>query len=199
MENPETIREFWFGRSSDDKVTAAQQSALWWKKHPETDQQIRQRFEPCMMRAAQHALDDWLATPSGRLALILLTDQFPRNSYRNSPQSFAFDPLALAWAREGITKDVHLALRPIERLFFYLPLEHSESLEDQNLSVLLCEELVKNASPEQKPVFAGFLDFALRHRKIIERFGRFPHRNQILGRASTPEEAGFLKEKGSSF
>lgn len=194
-ETPESIREFWFGSSEDDAIAAAEQSKLWWTKHPESDRLIRDRFEPWLQEAAAGTLDHWAATPGGRLALILLTDQFPRNMYRNTPQSFAFDTFARRWCVDGLRDGADRHLRPIERVFFYLPLEHSESLEDQERVVMLFHALVA----ESGPGFAGFLDYAVRHREVIARFGRFPHRNGILGRASTPEEEAFLKEPGSSF
>jgi uncharacterized protein (DUF924 family) len=199
METKNTILEFWFGLKTDDQVVAEEHSKLWWSKHPDTDEQIRQRFETCIAQAAVHALDAWAAAPTGRLALILLTDQFPRNAYRDTPQAFAFDPLALSWSREGIRNDVHRQLRPIERVFLYMPLEHSESLEDQQQSIALFEELADVVSPEHRRTFNGYVRFARRHREIIERFGRFPHRNRILGRASSPAELAFLQEPGSSF
>jgi uncharacterized protein (DUF924 family) len=199
METQDTILEFWFGLNADDKAVAAEQSKLWWMKHPETDQRIRQRFEAYVAKAANGELDTWSATPRGRLALILLTDQFPRNIYRDTPQAFSFDPLARSWSKEGIRHGLDKSLRPIERVFFYLPLEHSESLEDQEQSVALYQELIADAGPEQKSTFDGFLDFAIRHRDIVKRFDRFPHRNRILGRKSTAEEIAFLQEKGSSF
>lgn len=198
-ESPETIHRFWFGTASDDAVVASEQSRLWWQKHPDTDRQIRQRFESWLHRAANGELDAWAATPGGRLALILLTDQFPRNMYRNAPESFAYDAFARRWCREGLEEGVDRALRPIERVFFYLPLEHAESLEDQERAVALFRELVRDAGAERAGAFEGFLDYAIQHRDVIARFGRFPHRNAILGRVSTPEEAAFLKEPGSSF
>lgn len=199
METHDTIRQFWFGSRADDAVVAQEQSRLWWIKNPATGEAIRQRFEAYVRQAATHALDDWSATPVGRLALILLTDQFPRNIYRNTPGAFAFDAFALAQCKEGLREGVDRMLRPIERVFFYLPLEHAESLEDQDAAVARFSELARNAAPEQKAVFDGFLDYAIRHREVIARFGRFPHRNRILGRASTPEEIEFLKQPGSSF
>jgi uncharacterized protein (DUF924 family) len=199
METPDTIHEFWFGASTDDAIVAQERAKLWWIKREETDNAIRQRFEAYVLKAASHELDAWAATPTGRLALIILTDQFPRNIYRNTPQFFAFDALALAWCKEGVEGNVQVALRPIERVFFYLPLEHSESLDDQERSVALFRELVDSLVPSQRAAFEGFLDYAIRHRDVITRFGRFPHRNRILGRASSPEELAFLKEPGSSF
>jgi uncharacterized protein (DUF924 family) len=199
MENPGSILEFWFGTSQDDVTVASEQAKLWWVKREETDRLIRERFETTLHMAARHELDAWSATPHGRLALILLTDQFSRNMYRNTPASFAYDELARAWCREGLRDKAHLALRPIQRVFFYLPLEHSESLDDQEQSVALFTELVDSVDVPGREAFAGFLDYALRHRDVIARFGRFPHRNSILGRPSTEEEIAFLKQPGSSF
>ena len=199
MENPDTIREFWFGTSTDDALVAKERSKLWWIKRDDTDIAIRQRFEPYVHKAARRELDAWQETPSGRLALIILTDQFPRNMYRNTPNAFAYDELARTWCREGVSNNVHHALRPIERVFFYLPLEHAESLADQELSVTLFRELAGSVDEDGKEIFAGFLDYALRHCEVIARFGRFPHRNRILQRESTEEEITFLKQPGSSF
>jgi uncharacterized protein (DUF924 family) len=191
MENPDTILMFWLGSNAD----AAERSRLWWGKHPETDKLIRARFASSLRKAADGDLDGWAATPGGRLALILLTDQFSRNMYRDTPNAFAFDAIALRCCKEELREDVDKPLRPIERVFFYLPLEHSESLKDQERSVALLQALVQEAGPD----FAGFLDYAIRHRAVIARFGRFPHRNRILGRASTEQEAAFLKAPGASF
>lgn len=198
-ETPESIHEFWFGTQSDDAAAAAEKAKLWWAKDAATDALMRQRFEPMLALAASGALDSWTGTPQGRLALILLADQFPRNIYRQTARSFAYDSQALAWCKEGLRLGSDRQLRPIERVFHYLPLEHSESLEDQNLAVSLFAQLMEEVPPEQKTVFAGFHDFAVRHRVIIERFQRFPHRNAILDRPSTAEETAFLQEKGSSF
>jgi uncharacterized protein (DUF924 family) len=199
METHETLLQFWFGSNTDDKIVAKEQSKLWWSKNSQTDRQIQQRFEPYVAKASNRALDSWLATPAGCLALIILTDQFPRNIYRNTPQAFSFDALARSWCKEGIGKGFHNSLRPIERVFFYLPLEHSESLEDQDQSLALYEQLVADMDTEKRSIFDGFLKFAVRHRDIVKRFGRFPHRNRILGRESSSEELAFLQEKGSSF
>lgn len=199
METPDSIRTFWFGTDIDDVAVATEQAKLWWVKRDETDATIRRRFEPWVRKAAQHELDAWAGTPTGRLALILLCDQFPRNMYRNMPEAFACDELARGWCREGLHANAHLALRPIERVFFYLPLEHAESLEDQEWAVALFRELADGADVRSREVFTGFLDYALRHREVIARFGRFPHRNRILGRLSTDEEIAFLKQPGSSF
>lgn len=199
VETPASIHQFWFGDSSDDRTTAQQQSALWWSKNPALDQQIRQRFEPSLLAAQRAELDTWGATPDGLLALILLTDQLPRNMYRGTADSFISDPLARGWCRLGLERQFDTGLRPIEAVFFYLPLEHSEQLADQELAVTLFRALLERVPAERQPDYQGYLDFALKHHEIIARFGRFPHRNQILGRASSAAELEFLSGPNSSF
>jgi uncharacterized protein (DUF924 family) len=199
VETPDSICEFWFGTSSDDAATAQQGAKMWWSKNPEVDLQICERFSRDVAAVGMRERDAWSATPKGVLALILLTDQFARNIHRGAPQAFECDALAREWARSAIGRGIDRKLRPIERVFLYLPFEHSESIEDQAMSVKLFTQLYQDVPAEQMDIFRGYLIFALRHRRIIERFGRFPHRNQILGRPSTPEEAAFLQEPGSSF
>ena len=199
METPDSVREYWFGSTLDDAAIAAERASFWWSKNPEVDDAIRRRFENYVIKAASEDLTDWTSNPQGRLALILLTDQFPRNIFRDSPKAFAFDSHALALCRDGLDTGCDLELRPIERVFFYLPLEHSELLTNQEQSVSLFEKLVHAIGANQKPPFEEYLDFAVRHRDIIKRFGRFPHRNKVLGRVSTPEELSFLEQSGSSF
>ena len=199
MESANSIRDFWFGAHADDAIVAQQRSSLWWSKNPDVDENVRTRFESAVMAAGRQELDSWAETGGGLLALILLTDQFPRNIFRGTPQAFQFDPLALKWCLSGLKSEMDRMLRPIERVFFYLPLEHSESHEHQERSVHLFTRLFQEVPGEQLDVFRKYLIFALRHRRIIDRFGRFPHRNDILGRVSTPEEVVFLQEPGSSF
>ena len=194
----ETILDFWFGEDTDDSVVAKNKSALWWSKNPDVDAEMRQRFESLVHRAAGGELSSWQSSPRGHLALILLTDQFPRNIYRDSPRAFAYDRHALALCIDGIDQGVDLQLRPIERVFFYLPLEHAESLEYQDSSVRQFRRLLDEVGAGQK-VFEEYLDFAVRHRDVIARFGRFPHRNKILGREPTSDELAFLATPGSSF
>lgn len=199
MENSNSIRTFWFGSSNDDAEVAQQHAKLWWSKNPEADEEIRNRFGSQLELAASGALDGWADSPAGLLSLLLLTDQFPRNIHRNTSQAFGCDHLALSWCQRGLDQGFDKLLRPIERVFFYLPLEHSESLAMQERSVHLYTRLYQEVPVEHMDTFRVFLIFALRHRRVIERFGRFPHRNQILGRESTPEEILFLQEPGSSF
>jgi uncharacterized protein (DUF924 family) len=191
--------QFWFGASDDATVTARDQRALWWSKDPAVDADMRRRFERLVLDAEAGRLDGWRATPQGRLALILLTDQFPRNIYRDTADAFRFDPRARALCLEGLERAADRALPLIQRVFFYLPLEHSESLPHQQLSVTLFEALAAEAPEALRPVFAGFAEFARKHRDIVGRFGRFPHRNALLGRRSTPEDLEFLRQPGSSF
>ena len=196
---PKTILDFWFGVHADDAVTAQAQRRLWWAKDPAIDAEIRSHFAPLVQAAAFGKHADWGTTPRGRLALILLFDQFPRNMHRGSPRAFAYDGLARALALNAIAAGTDTALRPIERVFCYLPLEHSENLPHQDQCVALYQALAGSVAPALRETFSGYVDFAERHRDIIRRFGRFPHRNAALGRASTREEIEFLKQPGSSF
>ncbi len=199
METASTILRFWFGTATDDLDVAEQCGKLWWKKDAQTDARIRERFTGALDDAVNGRCDVWLNDARGRLAMIILTDQFSRNMYRETPRAFAYDHLALKWCKEGLEAGVDRALRPIERVFVYLPLEHSESPEDQDRSVELFTELANGVPEEKRKLFDGYVDYAERHRDIVRRFGRFPHRNAILGRPSTAEELAFLKQPGSSF
>ncbi|MGQ0658696.1 MAG: DUF924 family protein [Chromatiales bacterium] len=193
------LLDFWFGDSPDDGVVIDQKSALWWTRNEKTDQLIRERFVELRESAIAGRMNQWAKSPAGRLALIILIDQFSRNLFRNEPQAFEHDALARCWCVAGLTLGEDRRLRPIERVFFYLPLEHSELLEDQERSVALYRALCEEVPASQRPAFAGFLEYADRHRDVIQRFDRFPHRNAILSRASTPEEIEFLKQPGPSF
>jgi uncharacterized protein (DUF924 family) len=199
METQESIKEFWFGTNTDDGATAAAQAKLWWSKDDALDLEIKQRFAASSDLALNGKLDEWSATPYGHLSLILLCDQFPRNMYRNTPRAFAFDAKALQLSKDGIARKLDIRLRPIERVFFYLPFEHSESLADQDRAVALFRQLAEEANPAHKTSFDNFYNYAIRHREVIQRFQRFPHRNKILGRDSTAAELQFLSEPGSSF
>lgn len=196
---PAAVLSYWFGVATGDTATAQAQRRLWWSKDAVIDADIRERFGIVVNAAAAGAHDDWVREPRGRLALILLFDQFPRNIHRDTPQAFAHDPRALQLALDGIATGADRSLRPIERVFCYLPLEHAESLELQDQCVVLFTALAAGVPDADRPTFNGYVDYAVRHRDVIRRFGRFPHRNLILGRASTAEEEQFLREPGSSF
>jgi uncharacterized protein (DUF924 family) len=190
---------FWFGDDPDDTAVAKAKAELWWGHRQETDELLQVKFGAAASAAAADVLDHWTGSPSGRLALILLLDQLPRAIHRETPAAFAQDAKARKLAEQGLESGADRLLRPIERLFFYLPFEHSEDLADQDRSVELIRELVSSVPPAHRETFAAFVDYATRHRAVIARFGRFPHRNQILGRESTPEEKAFLEQPGSSF
>lgn len=198
METAESLHACWFGGKADD-AAADRQSKLWWSKSAALDGELTARFTPLVEAARAGALDGWADTPQGALALILLTDQLPRNIYRGTAAAFASDPQARAVAVAGLDSGMDRQLAPIERVFFYLPLEHAESMADQDRAVSLYTRLFQEAPAAQVERYRNFLTFALRHRRVIERFGRFPHRNAIINRESTPEEISFLQEPGSSF
>jgi uncharacterized protein (DUF924 family) len=195
----EPLLQFWFGESADALTMANRQANLWWGKSVSIDNEIRERFGPLRELAIQGELDAWEETSRGRLALILLIDQISRNVFRNRMEAFTYDYLAQEWCLSGIDMGADEELVPLERVFFYLPLEHAESRVDQARSVALFTDLVQAVTPAHRELFEGYLDFAKRHQAIIERFDRFPHRNQALGRISTEAELEFLKQPGSSF
>jgi uncharacterized protein (DUF924 family) len=188
------VLNFWFGDPKSDETSYDDRRNLWFQKNPEVDRTIRDRFMDLYRQAASGALDDWQSSPHGCLALLLLLDQFPRNMFRGDRQSFATDAKALGIAQTAIAQNFDQSLTPEQRIFLYLPLEHSENLTVQNQSVRLFQELAT-----EYPHLADTHDYALRHQAIIERFGRFPHRNAVLGRETLPNEAEFLKQPGSSF
>jgi uncharacterized protein (DUF924 family) len=195
----EELLQFWFGDDPDDAAVAAAKAELWWGHRQVTDEALQVKFGAATSAAAADLLDHWAGSPRGRLALILLLDQLPRAIHRGTPEAFAQDGKARRMAEQGLESGADRLLRPIERLFVYLPFEHSEDLADQDRSVQLYQDLAASVPEEHRETFAGFVDYAVKHREIIDRFGRFPHRNVILGRESTPEEKAFLEQPGSSF
>lgn len=197
--SPAAVLEFWFGADRAAALRDPARSRLWWRKDPATDTDIRARFGTWVAAALAGRLHHWADEPDGLLGLVLLADQFTRNIQRDTPAAFAGDPLALAWCRQGIAAGLEARLTAAERAFLYMPLEHSEILADQDECVARFERLVAESAPADRGTLAGMLDYARRHREVIARFGRFPHRNAILGRASTAAEWAFLQTPGSSF
>ena len=195
----EELLELWFGNLEDDAEVGESQSALWWGQSSATDEMLGGRFGQAASAAAAGTLDHWSGSPRGRLALILLLDQLPRVIHRGTPAAFATDARARWVASKGLASSADRLLRPIERVFFYLPFEHSENRADQQRSIDLFEAMADEVPDKWRALFDGYVEFAVRHREIVDRFGRFPHRNAILGRGSTPEEVEFLKEAGSGF
>ncbi|MGD9763814.1 MAG: DUF924 family protein [Candidatus Binatia bacterium] len=185
----EAVLDFWFGDRGDD---AAERTQRWFTPDPAFDAEIRDRFGALICAAAQRELDGWAASPRGRLALILLLDQFPRNVYRGQREAFASDAHALSLALAGIDFGVDRALGTRERAFFYLPLGHAEDPAMQDRAVTAVRQLVAESPAALRGEVEEFLRFARAHRDIIARFGRFPHRNAALGRASTADEKAYL-------
>ena len=196
---PEDVLDFWFGQPGPAAEVAARQRALWFGKSVANDQLVTERFADTLIAAGAGQLDHWALTPRNRLALIVVLDQFPHHIHRNHGQSFAYDAQSLALALAMIENGDAARVAPIERVFVYLPLEHAESMAMQDESVALYAQLEADAIPAERPLFKGFLDYARRHRDVVARFGRFPHRNALLGRPSTAEEIAFLKQPGSRF
>jgi len=201
IEKQSLILDFWFGDLKDGEVPPQEMSRMWWAKNRDIDEYIRKIFENDLLSAVKGELGDWESTPHGTLALIILLDQFSRNMYRDTPRAFSQDTQALSTAEEGIEKGFDRGLHPVMRVFFYMPFMHSESIDMQERSMALFGALEKDfTSPrELAEMLSDNMEYAERHRAIIERFGRFPHRNRILGRESTTEEIEFLKQPGSSF
>ncbi len=191
MSTANEILEFWFGKPGE--ADYGKPRKVWFIKNPEFDQQVRSRFLPIYQQAAAGELEDWKHSPQSCLALIILLDQFPRNLFRGQPQAFATDSQALTYAKHAVANGFDKELLPIQRQFIYLPFEHSENLANQHRCIELFSAL------KDYPECISGVDYAHRHFKVIERFGRFPHRNKILGRETTPEEIEFLQQPGSSF
>lgn len=185
------VVNFWFG--APEELNYGKPRQFWFVKNDEFDLEIKFQFQNLYERAAAGELNDWQQQPLSCLALIIILDQFPRNMFRNSPKAFATDDRVQAFAKYAITRQFDTELIPVQRWFMYLPFEHSENLADQETSIKLFNTL--QADPNSKST----IDYAYRHWEIIQRFGRFPHRNQILGRTNTPEETEFLKQPGSGF
>jgi uncharacterized protein (DUF924 family) len=183
------VLRFWFGEGADH----GKARKAWFEKNPDFDREIRARFLPLYEQAAAGEMDGWRALPGECLALVIALDQFPRNLFRGEAKAFASDARALAAARHALDAGHDAGMLPVERQFLYLPFEHSESMDDQWRALALFGPLAP--WPETTDVFS----YAVRHWDIVRRFGRFPHRNAALGRASTPEEVEFLKQPGSGF
>ncbi len=192
------VLDYWFGDLKSDPL-AEKRKPLWFDAEAKTDNEIREKFGDYVVRAHNGDFQDLRKSAKGQLALIILLDQFTRNIYRGTPQSFESDPRALHYALDLIASGQHNKLAPIERVFLYLPLEHTEDASMQEQCAKLYNELRNEVSDEDRKIFDVFYDYAIRHQVIIDRFGRFPHRNKILGRESTPEEIEFLTQPGSSF
>ena len=184
------ILDFWFSERSEP---------LWYEKNAAFDDEIRRRFGAAVAAASAGELDGWLTAPDPSLALTILLDQFPRNVFRGTPRAFACDGKARAVADAAIARGFDRQVALARRYFFYLPFEHSEDPADQRRSLALFRAWADSHDGRARDSAAEILSYALRHQEVIERFGRFPHRNTILGRESTPAETAFLQDPKSSF
>ena len=200
MDEARAVREYWLGAEPLTAEALDRRMGFWFGHEGERhDAQIRERFGALLARAAAGELRAWADGPRRRLSLILLLDQFPRHMFRGTARAFEHDEQALTLALTGMQSGADGALDLAERLFFYMPLQHAENRDAQDESVAAFRRLLGEVPPELRAAFARNLGSAEKHRSIIERFGRFPHRNALLGRASTPEEEQWLKEVGPGF
>ena len=199
MNRTTRIRDFWLDGVDVRGVPNEACMARWFGGGSEVDDSIRSRFSVDVERALDGDFDFWADSVESRFSLVVLLDQFPRNLFRGTARAFAGDPRALALARSCVESGAHLAHPVIERYFLYLPFEHAEDRSEQERSVALYETLVTDAPPDARAHLEAALDFAVRHRVVIDRFGRFPSRNAALGRQSTPEEALYLEENPTGF
>ena len=189
--SPTDVLDFWFGRREDPAYGSFREE--WFRKDEAFDAEVAARFGDLYAEAASGGLDGWREGPEGALALVIVLDQFPRNMFRGDARTHATDAKALDTARYAMERALDRPLPPFGRMFLYMPFMHAENVEDQRRSVELFEGLAA------EPGGPDVTEYAVGHREIVERFGRFPHRNAVLGRETTPEEAEFLTQPGSSF
>jgi uncharacterized protein (DUF924 family) len=193
------ILDLWFGEDLQTPRVVVERAKCWFAADPSFDDQIRSRFGDLPDRARNGELVDWRSEARSTLALVLVLDQFPRNLNRGTVESFAYDSAALEVARDAISRELDSRLYPVEAAFLYLPFEHAEDSQCQRESVTLFRKLAERAPEGLVELFDSYLGYAERHHAVIEQFGRFPHRNSLLGRKSTPEEVEYLESGGETF
>lgn len=189
----EEILKYWFGHVEDTLLPSAHRTDVWFGGKKEVDDEVKEKFATDLQKAIGGEYAEWEKQPHTYLALIILFDQFSRHIFRSTPQAFAQDQIALDLCMRGVQQELDHALSLIERVFFYMPLMHSENLEMQTTGVRAYQILVNLAFPESRSIYEEFLNHAIKHYEVIRRFGRFPQRNDVLGRPSTAEELEFLK------
>lgn len=194
MKDYDQILKYWFGRIEETIVPTENRARIWFSEVPEVDEEIKTRFAQDLEKAISGDYTIWEAEPHGQLALILVLDQFSRHIYRGQKAAFAQDDFALSICQRGIEQKADHDLTLIERVFYYFPLLHAEHIQYQEEGIRCYEILVELAFPETRIIYESFFKFANHHYNIIRRFGRFPQRNAVLGRESTPEEVKYLKE-----
>lgn len=190
------ILDYWFAVLDEDGVCAAQQHQLWFRYRNETDREIESRFGSWVEQALAGELQRWEESDAGLVALLLLLDQFTRNIYRGTAGAFSGDAAALALAMRAVATGCDKQLPAIHRVFLYIPYEHAEDLDVQNTGVKLFQDLHQCCTESIRDEIKGYLDYSVAHRDVIERFGRFPHRNRILQRCSNSDELAYLEKHG---
>lgn len=193
------VLSFWFASALENPEAARVRAKAWFSYDAAFDQEIVRRFGDLPDRIMRGELDDWREAPKPALARIICLDQFPRNMYRDDPRAFHYDATALQGAIDVVSRGFDGALHPLQAVFAYLPFEHAENMAMQAQSVELFEKLQSRSPVGSESQFAGFADYARRHRDVVARFGRFPHRNTVLRRTSTPEETQYLESGGDRF
>ena len=194
MTTPTDVLDFWFATSATTVTELGQKMRRWYAGGPAVDREIQSRFLDVTEVAVDGGLEDWVSQPKGWLALIILIDQFARSVFRGAPRAFAGDARAVGLALDALEAHQERALSHEERQFVIMPLVHSESLAHQTRALAEMERHVGQCPPELLPVFGMGLEQSRKYLAIVERFGRFPHRNAVLGRTSTPKEVEFLKD-----
>lgn len=195
----ESLLKYWFGEIKYESAYFEERMKIWFGKSDSIDAELRDRFGEWFEELERTGFPEWRKTERGLLALVILTDQVSRNIFRDTERAFRYDTIAEQVVSELIDTGKDLTYQLPEKMFLYLPLEHSENELNQSKSVEKFAGLLKEAPPSLRPYFEGTLDYAHRHREIIVRFGRFPHRNRALSRETTPEEREFLLQPNSSF
>jgi uncharacterized protein (DUF924 family) len=196
---PQEVHAFWFADSLGDPAAAVARNQVWFRSTPDFDEEIRRRFEPTIAAAVRGELNGWEDAPGSAVSLVIVLDQFPRNVYRNTAAAFAHDALAFAVTKRALTAGYLKALSVPERMFLLMPYQHVEDVREQEDGVRLFEHACAEAPARWEPFARHSLDFARRHLEIVRRFGRFPHRNAVLGRAPTEAEREYLATQPDTF
>lgn len=195
----QAVYDYWFGTEGLSLEAVKARGSLWWQGSADIDYDIERRFGKLVEVASKETLNHWMSAPQSAVALIVLNDQFPRNLYRSSGKAFSHDHLALKYARQLSQSEAFDQLEPVEKTFSLMPFEHSENLQDQEFSVEQFGVLVESVDEKWKESMKFYHQYAMDHMEIVRQFGRFPHRNQVLGRESTSEEIEYLESGGRRF
>jgi len=199
MSTSDEIITFWLGDAENNAAAVREQSKIWYHGGTDVDETIQNRFACDLRSAEQQALNDWQDTPRGQLALVILLDQFSRNLYRASAAAFKNDLLALEIAEAAVSHEDYKSLPVCGQAFLFHPFHHAENIADQNRCIALYETLLEECHSDWREHIDGHLKFAREHCEIVRKFGRFPHRNEVLRRQSTPDEQAFLEQDARTY